>query len=727
MNLFGEQIRERKLKDQDLFEDSILKMASVVTDSRVYNDLSDKRIITKDAIDDILKYYHIRSVEIPDRVKDPEEQLEYAMRPHGLMYRTTNLSEEWYKDAYGPMIAFYAEDGMPVAVLPKAVSGYRYVDRSGKKHTIDKNSASVFDTEAISFYRPLPLRSIGVKDLLIYIKDSINAYDIGLLTAMILLYILVGMCLPRLTLIMTGFVADSKNLSVLAGTGLFMLCVILSSQIIGIAREYALGRIQIKTGNAVEAAVMMRIMSLPAPFFKKYSSGELLNRASSMRILCDRIVSSVFATGLTSIASLLYVTQIMSFAPALTAPAFLILLATLAVSVVTIFVQVGVSRQQMEMAAKESGISYAMITGVQKIKLAGAEKRAFSKWAECYTGSARYVYNPPAILKLSGTVILAVSLIGTVALYYKAVISGVSPYEYMAFNTAYGMVMGAFSSFSAIAMSIAGIKPILEMAEPILKAEPETAEGKEVLTGISGGIELNNVYFRYNENMPYVIEGLNLKIRPGEYVAIVGKTGCGKSTLIRLLLGFEKPVKGAIYYDGKDMNRIDLKSLRKKIGAVTQDGGLFQGDIYSNIVISAPELTVDDAWEAAEMAGIADDIRSMPMNMHTIIGEGQGGISGGQKQRLMIARAVAPKPKILMFDEATSALDNMTQRQVSEALDGLNCTRIVIAHRLSTIRNCDRILVLENGSIIEDGRYDELMAKKGFFAELVERQQLKEV
>lgn len=727
MNLFGEQIRERKLKDQDLFEDSILKMASVVTDGRVYNDLSDKRIITKDAIDDILKYYHIRSVEIPDRVKDPEEQLEYAMRPHGLMYRTTNLSEEWYKDAYGPMIAFYAEDGMPVAVLPKAVSGYRYVDRSGKKQTINKNSASVFDTEAISFYRPLPLRSIGVKDLLIYIKDSINAYDIGLLTVMILLYILVGMCLPRLTLIMTGFVADSKNLSVLAGTGLFMLCVILSSQIISIAREYALGRIQIKTGNAVEAAVMMRIMSLPAPFFKKYSSGELLNRASSMRILCDRIVSSVFATGLTSIASLLYVTQIMSFAPALTAPAFLILLATLAVSVVTIFVQVGVSRQQMEMAAKESGLSYAMITGVQKIKLAGAEKRAFSKWAECYTRGARYVYNPPAILKLSGTVILAVSLIGTVVLYYKAVISGVSPYEYMAFNTAYGMVMGAFSSFSAIAMSIAGIKPILEMAEPILKAEPETAEGKEVLTGISGGIELNNVYFRYNENMPYVIEGLNLKIRPGEYVAIVGKTGCGKSTLIRLLLGFEKPVKGAIYYDGKDMNRIDLKSLRKKIGAVTQDGGLFQGDIYSNIVISAPELTVDDAWEAAEMAGIADDIRSMPMNMHTIIGEGQGGISGGQKQRLMIARAVAPKPKILMFDEATSALDNMTQRQVSEALDGLNCTRIVIAHRLSTIRNCDRILVLENGSIIEDGRYDELMAKKGFFAELVERQQLKEV
>ena len=217
---------------------------------------------------------------------------------------------------------------------------------------------------------------------------------------------------------------------------------------------------------------------------------------------------------------------------------------------------------------------------------------------------------------------------------------------------------------------------------------------------------------------------MSLKIKAGEYVAIVGKTGCGKSTLIRLLLGFEAPERGAIYYDGKDMSKLDLRSLRRKIGVVMQDGSLFQGDIYSNIVISAPQLSLDEAWEAAELAGIADDIRAMPMGMQTILSEGQGGISGGQKQRLMIARAVAPKPKILMFDEATSALDNRTQKQVSDALDGLKCTRIVIAHRLSTIRNCDRILVLDKGRIMEDGTYDELIAKNGFFAELIERQRL---
>ena len=193
---------------------------------------------------------------------------------------------------------------------------------------------------------------------------------------------------------------------------------------------------------------------------------------------------------------------------------------------------------------------------------------------------------------------------------------------------------------------------------------------------------------------------------------------------MRLLLGFEKPEKGAIYYDGKDMNKLDMSSLRRRIGTVMQSGGLFQGDIYSNIVITAPELTLDDAWDAAEKAGIADDIRAMPMGMQTLISEGQGGISGGQKQRIMIARAIAPKPKILMFDEATSALDNKTQKQVAEALDAMGCTRIVIAHRLSTIRRCDRILVLNQGRIIEEGTYDELIEKGGFFADLVARQRL---
>ena len=286
------------------------------------------------------------------------------------------------------------------------------------------------------------------------------------------------------------------------------------------------------------------------------------------------------------------------------------------------------------------------------------------------------------------------------------------------------MVMGAFTALSGIALTVARIRPIMEMAEPILKTVPESSENKAMVTKLSGSIELSGVYFRYSETMPWVVNGMNLKIRAGEYVAIVGTTGCGKSTLMRLLLGFETPQKGAIYYDRQDMSKLDLRSLRRRIGTVMQDGSLFQGDIYSNIVISAPQLTQKDAWEAAEIAGIADDIRAMPMGMNTMISEGQGGISGGQRQRLMIARAVAPKPKILMLDEATSALDNKTQKQVSEALNQLKCTRIVIAHRLSTIKNCDRILVLDKGSIVEDGTYDQLIAKNGLLPELVARQRL---
>ena len=306
----------------------------------------------------------------------------------------------------------------------------------------------------------------------------------------------------------------------------------------------------------------------------------------------------------------------------------------------------------------------------------------------------------------------------------SSVRSGVSVADYYAFSTAYGMVSGAFMSLAGIALSTAQIRPILAMVKPFFDEVPEISDGKQVLTRLSGGIELSHVSFRYSDDMPLVIDDLSLKIRPGQYVAIVGKTGCGKSTLLRLLLGFEKPQKGAVYYDGRDLEKIDLRSLRRRIGVVTQNGKLFQGDIYSNIVISAPWLTQQDAWEAAELAGIAEDIRKMPMGMNTVISEGSGGISGGQKQRLMIARAVAPKPRVLMFDEATSALDNVTQKKVSDALEQLKCTRIVIAHRLSTIRQCDRIIVLDTGKIAEDGTYDELIAADGAFAELVARQRL---
>jgi len=309
-------------------------------------------------------------------------------------------------------------------------------------------------------------------------------------------------------------------------------------------------------------------------------------------------------------------------------------------------------------------------------------------------------------------------------LYSLAIKQGLNVEDYYAFTSSFALVSSSFASLAALTSTFSEIKPCLDMVKPLLEVEPEMSENKHVLTSLKGNIELSNVSFRYSDDMPNIVDGLSLKIKAGEYVAIVGKTGCGKTTLLRLLLGFEKPQKGSIYYDGKDINSVDLKSLRRHIGTVMQNSKLFLGDIYSNIVIASPQLTLDEAWQAAEMAQVADDIKAMPMGMNTYISEGQGGISGGQKQRLIIARAIASRPKVLMFDEATSALDNITQKKISQSIDELKCTRIVIAHRLSTIRNADRIIYLEDGKIQEEGTYEELIERNGLFARLVERQRI---
>ena len=725
MGWFDEHIRQRKQNDDDVFADSFVNMAAAVMGSKGSASLNDSRATTKNAIDEILKYYHVKSREIPDGIKDKNEQLEFLLRPYGIMRRTVKLDGAWYKDAVGAMIGVLKEDGSVVAFIPTGLSGYSWFDaKSGKRRKVNSKNRELFEDEVIAFYKPFPLKKIGLGSLMKFILQSLSVSDFVLIALATFAVSLIGMFSPKLNNLLFSEVLPSGNVRLLVALAVFMVSVSVSAMLITAVKGMITARIDTKLSVSVEAATMMRVMSLPADFFKEYSSGDLASRAMQINALCNMLVSTVLTTGLTSVFSLIYISQIFIYAPALVVPALLIILVTLVFSVVSSMLQMRHGKREMELDGKESGMTYSLISGVQKIKLAGAEKRAFARWGNLYARKAKLEYDPPMFLKINSVISLAISLVGTLVMYASAVGSGVSVADYYAFSTAYGMVSGAFSSLAGIALTVAQIKPILEIVKPFFDTVPEIAEEKQVLTRLSGGIELNNVSFRYNENMPLVVDDLSLKIRPGQYVAIVGKTGCGKSTLMRLLLGFEKPQKGAIYYDGRDIERIDLKSLRRRIGVVIQNGKLFQGDIYSNIVISAPWLTVKDAWEAAELAGIADDIRKMPMGMNTLISEGSGGISGGQRQRLMIARAIAPKPKILMFDEATSALDNLTQKKVSESLDSLKCTRIVIAHRLSTIKQCDRILVLDRGKIVEDGSYNSLIEKGGYFAELVARQRL---
>ena len=724
MSWFEEQLQSREASDNADFADAIDSIAGAVMGTRLREALG-REEIAGSAIDEILRFYHLKPKNdaLPPKITSVETQIEYRMRPYGIRSRTVTLERGWYRHAVGAMLGTLREDGSAVALLPGKFSGYTLVNvKTGERVRLSRKTEKLIDREAVCFYEPLPQRSLTTVDLLRFMAGQLSVSDVVLYLVLMALAAALGLLAPLFTRWLFSDVLASGDVLVLLSLAVFMICFSVCRLTFGAFRALIDARIGTKQNLAVQAAVMNRIMSLPPAFFRQYSAGELSQRAAYVRSLCSTLFSAVGMTGLSSLFSLIYIGEIFVFAPSLVVPALLITAATVVFSLVVTFAQIRVTREKMGVAAKTSGLSYATVTGIQKIKLAGAEKRMFARWARQYAKEASLEYNPPMLLKLSGTVSLALSLIGTLVLYAAAIKSGVGVADYYAFSTAYGMVSSAFLSVAGVAVTVANIRPTLEMAKPILEAVPETHDGKENVAALRGGIELSHVSFRYDEAMPNVLDDFSLEVKSGEYLAVVGPTGCGKSTLVRLLLGFEKPQRGSIFFDKKDISGLDPESLRRSVGVVMQDGRLFLGDIYSNIVITAPELGLDAAWEAAEIASVADDIRAMPMGMHTVISEGQGGISGGQKQRLMIARAVAPRPKILIFDEATSALDNITQRKVTEAIDAMGCTRIVIAHRLSTIRHADRIIYLDGGKIAEEGTYEELIARGGLFAKLVERQ-----
>lgn len=725
MSWFDEQIKTRIRNDQESLENSFVHLSSVVMGKSVLNAaMKSEREKVQNAIGDILRFYHVPAVEVPASMTDVEEILEFLLRPSGVMRRKVTLSGDWYRSGIGALLAQNANGDM-IALIPDGIVGYRFIDdETGKTVKVTEKNKDQIQPEAMCFYKPLPLKVIGIKDLMVYIVGTLSKMDFILMALATFAVSLLGMFMPQINNTLFSEVIPSGNASLIIPLACMLIGVTVSTALASTIKTTLLSRISTKMNTAVSAAAFGRLMSLPVSFFKPYSSGELAKRLTGITTLCGMLVEAFLTTGLTSVFSLVYVGQIFNYAPALAIPAVIIMALTLVFSFASIIAQMSIYRNSMNASAKLSGLVYGLFTGVTKIKLSGAERRAFSQWAKGYEAYASANYAIPARVHFLNALPTLVGMVGTIVFYFSAVVAQISMADYMAFNTAFGMLSGAIGMLASIAYSVARIKPTLDLVAPILKTAPEVAENKRVVEKISGSIELNNVSFRYSPDTPLIIDNLSLKIRAGQYVAIVGKTGCGKSTLMRLMLGFETPQKGAVYFDGKDLTALDLKSLRRKIGVVMQNGKLFQGDIYSNIAVSAPGLTTEGAMKAAEAAGMADDINNMPMGLHTIISEGGGGISGGQRQRLLIARAIAPNPKLLMFDEATSALDNLTQKQVSDSLDKLKCTRIVIAHRLSTIRQCDRIIVLDKGRIVEDGTYDQLIAQNGFFAELVARQRL---
>ncbi len=723
MGWFEEQVKKRKKLDEMTFEDSFLSLAGIRNEKQ--KDLSDEAVRDNFVISQILSYFHHQMINIPSNINNFKDKLTYALSQFDIEYHKVELNENYVGDPNAPLLMFTIVNDIPVVLFPKGKDKYAYVNyHTGKKVTINASLVNKLEIEAYSFYRPLPSKKVSIKEYFKYITKSVRPLDIILLVLFAAGVSGVGMLLPYLTRILTGQVAANKDIHQFIYISIYVVATATGLLLMRAIQSFVNSRISIKIEKAVLAATMMRVLSLPASFFKKYNTGELTARFASVPRLASIIINGIFITLVSVIMSLAYLVQMVGFAPSLILPVILILLVSTVFSISISLLQRKYQKKQLELSSKEAGVTYELINGIQKIRLAGSEKRVFAKWANSYARSAKVIYHPPLILRLAPAINLLITLVGNIVLYYVSIRYNIDVGSYMAFTTSYGVLSGAFASVVEMVGVIFTIQPVYNMARPILEGDIENTQNKKVVNSISGNIKVENVSFRYTDTGPLIVNNLSLEIKEGDYIAIVGQTGCGKSTLVRLLLGFEKPLEGKVLYDDMDIEELDTSSLRRNIGTVMQNGSLFHADIYSNIIISCPSMSEEDAWAAAEIANIADDIREMPMGMKTVISEGQGGISGGQKQRIMIARAIVHKPKVLIFDEATSALDNKTQKSISESINKLKCTRIVIAHRLSTIQNADRIIMLEGGKIIEDGNYQQLIEKKGKFAELVDRQRL---
>jgi NHLM bacteriocin system ABC transporter ATP-binding protein len=676
------------------------------------------------AVKACLEYVRVKPGDAPEGNMDLEEHVDWLCRPSGTMHRKVRLRRGWQREAFGAMVG-RLDTGEVVALIPRGLAGYWYLDPgTGEKVRVNAEVAERIGKEAVLFYKPFPSRPFKKGDLSRFVFGTLSRSDYRIVIGAAIVVTLIGLLPAWANQVAFGVVAPSGQVGLLLPIAALLVGVTVNNLLIGICRNLIMARLSIKLEIATESATYARVLSLPASFFKGYAAGELASRMGALTSLCQQMASIILGSGLSAVLSLVYVAQVFAYAPALTVPALLVVVLQAVFGVVSTILTVKYERRSMEANAKVSGTVTALLKGIQKIKLAGAEDLAFAKWARGYAEYAKSTYNRPMLLYALPALVGLVGLLGNILIYYMAATSGVTYDHYMAFNVAFGQTTGAIMALVAIAGQIAQAKPLLDLVRPILDADPETDDDRPSVESLSGAVEVSGVSFRYGENLPYVLHDLSFSVRPGEYVALVGESGCGKSTILRLLLGFEEPELGSVFYGPHDIRKVNLRSLRRHIGTVMQDSRLFMGDIFSNITISAPSATYDDAWRAAEIAGIADDIRRMPMGMQTIVSEGGGGVSGGQRQRIMIARAVCGDRRILMFDEATSALDNMTQKHVTDSLAKLNCTRIVIAHRLSTVRECDRILVVADGGIAEEGSYDELIAKGGLFADLVARQRV---
>ena len=650
-----------------------------------------------------------------------EMTLPEMARVSQLICREVVLDINWQKNDCGVIIA--KMDGRTVVLYPVGGKYMVYDPTTGKKERLTKVTLGKVDPKAWSVRRTLPRHALKKKDIIGFVRKSFRARDIVSLTVLGLLVTLIGVLQPKLNQLIYDEYIPMGETGVLIEVCGVIASFMLGNVFISIVRQLQEFRIPSRTEYELQDAVYWRLFQLPESFFRKYDSADLAERVSSIGQAANQIVTVLVSNGFTLVLSLIYLIQMFKYSSNL-AWIGLLMIAILAVIIYVLFRYTQKSEDIIrDYQGKGTGKLYQFLNGVDKIRMAGAEERAILEYTLPMANSEREAIRKNRYSSFASVMNDAGPVIFSMVLYYIAIHNKLklTTGAFMGFNTAFGSFTGGTLGFVMAALQLLNLKTTIKRAAPILNAAAEDEENRDPVAELKGDILLEHVSFGYSEDQ-MVLRDLSLHVRPGEYVALVGPSGCGKSTTLKLLLGFEEPKTGRVCYDGKDIKGLDKHSLRKRIGVVLQNGQLISGSIYDNITITAQNPKMNEVMQVIEDVGLKEDIDAMPMGIHTMVSEGGGTISGGQQQRILIARAIMSNPAVLYFDEATSALDNLTQAKVCESLEKRHMTRVVIAHRLSTVQNCDRIIVLNQGTVVEEGNFETLMAQRGMFYQMALRQ-----
>lgn len=646
---------------------------------------------------------------------------EIARASH-LICRDVVLDVDWFKHDCGVLIVTLK--GRLGVCYPTGSGKYRLYDSAdGSDKPLSAAALGQLEPNAWSVRRTLPRHKLTKKDIVRFVKISIRTGDVVRLIILGLLCTLIGVLQPKLNQLIYDEYIPMGNETVLLQVCLVIAATMLGNVFISIVKQLQEFRIPCRAGYELQDALYFRIFELPESFFRKFDSADLAQRLMGVSSLTNSLVSKIIVNGLALILAIIYIIQMIHYSWKLTLAGILMLLVYALLVHGLYRLTIRHAKKAAEYQGEATGKLYQYLNGVDKIRMAGAEERAILEYTLPVSREQQEDIRANHVSSMLVVLMDVSATLFSMVLYYMMVKSklNLTMGNFMAFTTAFGSFSGAVTGFVNAANECLSLKPALERIRPITQTPTENEEQKDTIEELRGDIALEHVTFGYDETA-IVLNDLSFHIHPGEYVAFVGPSGCGKSTILKLLLGFESPRAGRVLYDGKDLSTVDKHSLRKQLGVVLQNGKLIAGSIYENITIANPHPNMKDVTAVIEDVGLKEDIAGMPMGIHTVLSESGGTISGGQQQRILIARAIFNNPSVLYFDEATSALDNITQAKVCESLEKRHMTRVVIAHRLSTVQNCDRILVIHEGHIVEEGDYETLMMKRGMFYQMAVRQ-----